>query len=1178
MLSISWEGWNVTLNQRNLIFSLLLLTVMSIQMMVTTGTSLAESSVKIDSDLALTPDQELSNEKQIVIVVSDKSKVQRDLKLTVPAGTTFDLTATEKLNQAPTYLAEFDSKDKSNQITLKTLVKNKHAESTDNSNTQVLTNKSLAVDSSLKSMAKQDYLLVFKLKDKSRLSNEQLKITSALAGKRYESNPLNFQKIVELSNNSKGQKVIGESVISNPAIESGGESSFIRSIPSRPPGLDNDLEYYYSVRPLTDITNTYTDGNINSNMVDLYANNLEGGVPGPNTTKIALAPRLEFTGFKDARVYGIYSSKIKQRQAVMTSGNISTTSVKATKTVANVVNLPQDGKANGSWYNDSTAFYVFKFSAGDFDIANHSPKAKAVNIGFRVIGSRDNYLFYKMLWRQGEYPPPYVSSVLVRYVDESGNKLASDITLKGTVGSDYNTEEKSFDGYQLKTIQGNRYGKFTNAQQTVTYIYTKKEDKPQVSVKKLVKNLSTPDDRYSETTKGRLKDEISYQIDVTNISQSSSISKGLVIEDIIDSALTSDGQVKIDYFDAHGVLVKQSTGGLDEHGRIALDDTVPTAGHVTLTFTTHIVDSSQEVINNSARVTDGDDESTSSNNTIVNLPKPIIPVMKKDVRNMTNNDEEFVKETTGSIGEEVEYRIVAVNLSTTESIPKATMFGDQLDEDLVNDTPATVEYYSVLGTKIATQEVYFQNGKLKLNHEIEPSGHIIVYFKAKIGKTTKTVVNNTATLVDGKSNVAKIDIIPKIPPTLIKEVKNLTKSDVDYALETDAEVADQVEYRIQLVNTAASSIQPGAVLKDVLDSDLDDSRQIKIDFLDKDENITATQTADLIDDQVTLEHAIPVGGQGMAIAYIKAKIKETDKSVINNQASLTTEFGKGTSDNAKLNIKQSKGRIVVRYRDRKDESHKLAEDETFDGKIGDTKLVQPKVIPETDGHWTVVDSSNMTNPDWGSTTKPDWTLAHDYTVTYAEDEQVITYRYEESHIGIIADKRWDFGKHDTSASDRNYYLKAKLQNNKKQPYEVGVEDYYTSKGWTLNVKQDDQFHTNASEKIGGSQKFLDNAVLNFHNGQIALKESDDIGSTAPASKLTSEFELAPKGAAVNLMTHTNKTPDPGYYAAHGFGIWAYQFGDAQQADYSIGLKVPKATKRFPRQYTSQLTWSLVIAE
>lgn len=562
---------------------------------------------------------------------------------------------------------------------------------------------------------------------------------------------------------------------------------------------------------------------------------------------------------------------------------------------------------------------------------------------------------------------------------------------------------------------------------------------------------------------------------------------------------------------------------------------------------------------------------------IVDVPfiKVQLPELTKKVKNISRLDAKYATETEASIGDEIGYKLVFTN-TNSEEVPEA-IIEDPLDSDLDEPSAVHVSYKDSNGSEVRSEDLTFTGNQLILK-AIPADGSVVLTFETILKDTKKTVINNIAMVADVKSNVAKVNVIKKTPPTLIKEVKNITKSDADYMTETTAEVDDEIEYRIQIVNTASGDIKPGAVLKDVFDADLGDIQQVRIDYLDKDEKIIAKQTTDWTDNQVILDHGIPIAGQGMAIAYVRAKVKETNKSVINNSVSLDTDFGAGASEKAKLNIKQSKGRIVVRYRDRKDESHKLAEDETFDGKIGNTRLVQPKVIPETDGNWTVVDSSNMVDPDWGSTTKPDWTLAHDYTVTYAKDEQVITYRYEESHIGIIADKRWDFGKHDTTGTDRNYYLKAKTKDNQKQPYAVSVEDYYTSKGWTLNVKQDDQFHTNANEKIAGDQKFLDNAVLNFHNGQIVLKESDDVGATAPVSKVTSEFELTPKGAAVNLMTHTNKTPDPGYYAAHGFGIWAYQFGDAQQADYSIGLKVPKATKRFPRQYTSQLTWSLVIAE
>lgn len=745
----------------------------------------------------------------------------------------------------------------------------------------------------------------------------------------------------------------------------------------------------------------------------------------------------------------------------------------------------------------------------------------------------------------------------------------------------------------------------------------------------------------------------------------------------------------------------------------------------------------------------------------VNTPKD--PVLTKQVRNISKGEKEFKDETKAYKDDQLEYQVIT-KLNDSKSL-KDGVFEDIIDKNLtVTNQQVGMQIMNSDGTWGDTQliKINSDDGKIIVGREIDAGATIRFIFKAIVNNDNKSEIDNTFSLIGGSyngpwhSNVAKVNVGKKTPPTLIKEVKNITKSDSGYATETTAEVDDEIEYRIQIVNTASDDIKPGAILKDVFDADLGDIQQVKIDYLDQDENITATQNADWTNSQVTLDHGIPVAGRGMAVAYVKAKVKETNKSVINNTATLDSPFGPSDSDIAKINVKkpvkltikqsieayrafdtdkmwaygyfpatrgyyrifkissdsentesvkhliinnfthnfthtssgtpplqyfeasynpdgtrwafdgigdavskgintgkvdidlsklsylkelkpghsvvitvgynltapliddvdfnasletpdnksiitptvkqdldghtvespnfnkvrlkQPNGKITVRYRDRKDENHKLAPDETFEGNIGSTKKIQPKVIPDTQGNWTVVDSSDQPNPDWGSTTRPDWDLAHDYTITYAKDEQVITYRYEESHIGIIADKLWDFGMHDTTSANRNYYLRAKTNNNQKQPYAVGVEDYYTSKGWTLNVRQDDQFHTNANERIAGDQKFLDNAVLNFHNGQIALKESDDVGATAPVSKLTSEFELTPNGEAVNLMTHTSKTPDPGYYAAHGFGIWEYQFGDSKQADYSIGLRVPETTKRYPRQYTSQLTWSLVIAE
>lgn len=1295
---------------------------MGIQLVVTTGMSLAESSIQIDSDLALTPDQELSNEKQIVVKVSDKAKAQRDLSLIVPAGATFDSTATEKLNQDPTYSVQFDPKDKTKQLTLRALLEKKVE------NKQVATANQLATAQPLQPTVKKDYVLVFKVENSEVLSNQQLKLTTELEGIRYQSNPLDLKNISSLK---IAPQVETGSAFSSDLLAS--RKVNLKKFPrnwAQPRGLlptwqDNRLIVVPpSTGELTDDYSfypRYTEGRtkvylgtklLTGQEADLFPDKVReaGGIravnagyyhgksidikidigdtrlePGDNWNnnrglfRLGLKPPVGsayagsegFLGFRGvgSKQYGgimpvTYTftdhatgqpvslggyftwADIDYEAYRIKNSDVDYVIAKSNTTVdygvdANYFHFYASG------FGDSEANIADKTEWGQFFFSNKSQlkmdifapdtvngftAGSLIKIDFPAIspivygdeeGSNlnDQRLDYRAIfevpYRDGEvgYPNKYEgilnyetvlndpSNIVIRRQADGANvnylfdisvsngqiKLTAknpnaesfyanvyEVTYSTTVKEGEEISRYYSDGRYRFPITGLvDTGDGKEHKSNIDYA-TIIAPKPKLKGVKLVKNLSTPDDDYVEETTGRLDDELSYQMTFTNLDAENEFSAGTVIEDVLDENLAPADDVNIEYIDIDGTVVQKETAKFDKDGNLKLAYAIPKAGHVVLKFKTKIIGTEQETIKNVAKAIN-DGNITQSNDAKVILPPKVIPSVRKEVRNISNNETTYTTETSGATGDEIEYRVMAVNI-TKNPIAKGTLFKDMFDPDLIQDGAAKVEYYDISGKVTETEEVSLQNGKFKLSHEIVPYGYIRVYMKAEIDKTDKTVIDNIAMVADGKSDVAKVNIIEKTPPTVFKEVKNLTKFDKDYALETDAEVNDEVEYRIQLVNPTSVDIKSGAVLKDVLDPDLGDIQQVRVDYLDKDENITATQIADLTDDQVTLDHSLPPAGQGMAIAYIKAKVKETDKSVINNQASLATELGKGISDTAKLNLKASGGRIVVRYRDRKDESHKLAEDETFDGKIGDTKLVQPKVIPETDGNWTVVDSSNMGDPDWGSTTKPDWTLAHDYTVTYAKDEQVITYRYEESHIGIIADKRWDFGQHDTTATDRNYYLKAKIQNDKKQPYEVGVEDYYTSKGWTLNVKQDDQFHTNANEKIGGSQKFLDNAVLNFHNGQIALKESDDIGSTAPVSKLTSEFELVPEGAPVNLMTHTNKTPDPGYYAAHGFGIWAYQFGNAQQADYSIGLKVPKATKRFPRQYTSQLTWSLVIAE
>ncbi|BAV02986.1 MucBP domain-containing protein [Lactococcus formosensis] len=63
--------------------------------------------------------------------------------------------------------------------------------------------------------------------------------------------------------------------------------------------------------------------------------------------------------------------------------------------------------------------------------------------------------------------------VLIKYVDELGNDLMDNIVLKGSIGQTYTSEQKEFEGYAFKEVQGNPTGTFTDQKETITYVYTK---------------------------------------------------------------------------------------------------------------------------------------------------------------------------------------------------------------------------------------------------------------------------------------------------------------------------------------------------------------------------------------------------------------------------------------------------------------------------------------------------------------------------------------------------------------------------------------------------------------------------------------------------------------------------------------------------------------------------------
>ena len=70
-------------------------------------------------------------------------------------------------------------------------------------------------------------------------------------------------------------------------------------------------------------------------------------------------------------------------------------------------------------------------------------------------------------------PPVEEGTVIVKYVDESGNEIASQTTKTGEVGTSYTTTAKTISGYTLIQEPSNATGTYINSTITVTYVYSK---------------------------------------------------------------------------------------------------------------------------------------------------------------------------------------------------------------------------------------------------------------------------------------------------------------------------------------------------------------------------------------------------------------------------------------------------------------------------------------------------------------------------------------------------------------------------------------------------------------------------------------------------------------------------------------------------------------------------------
>ena len=138
---------------------------------------------------------------------------------------------------------------------------------------------------------------------------------------------------------------------------------------------------------------------------------------------------------------------------------------------------------NGEWpgekmtYDSTTGYYKYTIPENIKapriifynSIASRYPEDQEPGLLFESSGS---WLYADGKWSKMTSTTEN-GTVIVKYVDESGNEMAASKKLTGKVGASYTTSAATVSGYTLKTTPSNATGKYTASTITVKYIYSK---------------------------------------------------------------------------------------------------------------------------------------------------------------------------------------------------------------------------------------------------------------------------------------------------------------------------------------------------------------------------------------------------------------------------------------------------------------------------------------------------------------------------------------------------------------------------------------------------------------------------------------------------------------------------------------------------------------------------------
>ena len=152
------------------------------------------------------------------------------------------------------------------------------------------------------------------------------------------------------------------------------------------------------------------------------------------------------------------------------------------------------------------------------------------------------------------------SKVIVNYINEAGNKLTDSITINGKAFDKYETEAKSFYGYELTEIPNNAQGEMTENAIVVNYIYRLKDTKVIVNYKdtegKELSESITIDGKVFDKYQTETKNFYGYELTVVPQNAKGEMTEDVIVVDYIYKL--KDTKVIVNYKDTEGKELAES--------------------------------------------------------------------------------------------------------------------------------------------------------------------------------------------------------------------------------------------------------------------------------------------------------------------------------------------------------------------------------------------------------------------------------------------------------------------------------------------------------------------------------------------------------------------------------------------------------------------------------------------